>query len=171
MSGFADLLLGLGLFMCAVAIVIIGAVGLEMMRCIDSSDRSLVRWLCDVCGCVRAICLRTIELLSCQRQRSGPTVADNSPVVDVMDDSGAYESSPSGTVGDIPLTSRTQVISFFFFIFYGHAVGPVRHHIRARVFCSIFLLLNLKIFSFPFVSLAVCLINATRKVRGSPQSS
>ena len=115
MSGFADLLLGLGLFMCAVAIVIIGAVGLEMMRCIDSSDRSLVRWLCDVCGCVRAICLRTIELLSCQRQRSGPTVADNSPVVDVMDDSGAYESSPSGTVGDIPLTSRTQVISFFFF--------------------------------------------------------
>ena len=115
MSGFVDMLLGLGLFICAVLIVIIGAVGLETLRRLEeSSDRSPVRWIRDICGRIRVIGLRTFELLSCRHPRARTGVVE-SPAGDTTD-SGAYEATPSDT-DDIPLDSYTQVIFFFFVVF------------------------------------------------------
>ena len=115
MSGFVDMLLGLGLFICAVLIVIIGAVGLETLsRLEESSDRSPVRWIRDICGRIRVIGLRTFELLSCRHPRARTGVVE-SPAGDTTD-SGAYEATPSDT-DDIPLDSYTQVIFFFFVVF------------------------------------------------------
>ena len=117
MSGLFDMLLGLGLLCCALLVVFFGAVGLETLRRLDeTSDRSLARWIRDICSRIRDIGLRTIELPSCRhRTRSGV----ESPTGDTTD-TGVYEATSSGD--DIPLDTVTQVsfssfVNVFFFFF------------------------------------------------------
>ena len=121
MDGLINMLLGLGLFSCALIVVFFGAVGLETLTRIDNtSDRSLARWIRDVCTRLRNIGVRTIELLHCgnrtNRTRSGVT----SPTVEPSD-TGMYEAA-SSVMDDI--LSDTQVsflllyISFLFCIFF-----------------------------------------------------
>ena len=111
MDGLFNMLLGLGLFSCALLVVFFGAVGLETLTRLDNtSDRSLARWIRDVCTRLRDIGVRTIELLHCgNRTRSGVT----SPTVEPSD-TGIYEAA-SSVMDDILSDTQVSFSSFVLF--------------------------------------------------------
>ena len=113
MSGLFNMLLGLGLFACALLVVFFGAVGLETLnRLDDASDRSLARWIRDVCRRIRDIGVRTIELLPCNhRTRSGVA----SPTVETSD-TGVYEATSS--MDDILSDTQVNFSSFVMFLYF-----------------------------------------------------
>ena len=45
MSGFTDLMLGFAILLCALVVVVVGVLWLELLNLLDSADRSLVRWI------------------------------------------------------------------------------------------------------------------------------
>ena len=113
MSGFTDLMLGLGILLCALAVVIVGVVGLGLLRFLDTPDRSLVCWLQGVYGRLRAIVMLTLEHLSCRRARrddtfvvAGDTAATDAEVFELCPGSVGVAATP---------TPHTQVNSFFLY--------------------------------------------------------
>ena len=117
MDGLINMLLGLGLFSCALIVVFFGAVGLETLTRLDNtSDRSLARWIRDVCTRLRNIGVRTIELLHCGNRTNRTRAGAMSPTAEPSDT--MYEAA-SSEIDDI--LSDTQVsflllyISFFLF--------------------------------------------------------
>ena len=120
MDGLINMLLGLGLFSCALIVVFFGAVGLETLTRIDNtSDRSLARWIRDVCTRLRNIGVRTIELLHCSNRTNRTRSGAMSPTAEPSDT--MYEAA-SSEIDDI--LSDTQVsflllyISFLFCIIF-----------------------------------------------------
>ena len=119
MDGLINMLLGLGLFSCALIVVFFGALGLETLTRIDNtSDRLLARWIRDVCTRLRNIGVRTIELLHCSNRTNRTRAGAMSPTAAPSDT--MYEAA-SSEIDDI--LSDTQVsflllyISFFFVLY------------------------------------------------------
>ena len=141
MDGLINMLLGLGLFSCALIVVFFGAVGLETLTRLDNtSDRSLARWIRDVCTRLRNIGVRTIELLHCGNRTNRTRSGAMSPTAEPSDT--MYEAA-SSEIDDI--LSDTQVsflllyISFLFCIifFSSHPFCLIKHHVVAGLFCPI----------------------------------
>ena len=117
MDGLINMLLGFGLFSCALIVVFFGAVGLEtLIRIDDTSDRSLARWVRGICTRLRNIGVRTIELLHCSNRTNRTRAGAMSPTAEPSDTMYEAASSEADDIlSDTQVSFLLLYISFFLF--------------------------------------------------------